>query len=116
MKRAAVALGVVALAFAAVAYAGTRQVLVTSGGTLLPALSVRKSAELQNNGPDPICCAVGAASITGPACRIIAGVPDGGVHGGTFSLSISDSTPIFCKALGASQVDGGATILTEVQQ
>lgn len=115
MRRATLAAGVLTLAVAATAYASrTTQVLVSSSGTPFPALSGRTQVEMQNNGPEPICCVIGT-SITGSACRVVSGVPDGGSHGGTWALSVRDSMPLRCKALGASQVDGGATIFTEIQ-
>lgn len=115
MKRACTAACAVALAFAATAYASrTTQVLVSSTGTTFPALSGRTQVEMQNNGPEPICCVIGT-SITGNVCRVVSGVPDGGSHGGTWALSVRDSMPLRCKALGSTQVDGGATIFTEIQ-
>jgi hypothetical protein len=89
----------------------TTQVLVTTTGTQLPRLSARRGLEVYNGGPNSICCAFSTATattLTGNACRTI-------TTGASWAVDARDSSSIICRAATASQVDGAATIVSEVQ-
>lgn len=94
-------------------------VLIGTTPTRLPQLCGRSALELQNNGPNPIWCAVSyvpSHAAVGTS-RIIA------AKGGSWSLPAKDTQPIFCVAEGAAQVafnkndpaNTGGTTVSEVK-
>lgn len=86
----------------------TTEVLVLTTATELPRLSNRAGIEIQNLGPNPIYCAVGssAAAVVNKSRQIAA-------TGGTWVLSASNRTRIWCVAATAAQVTGAATVVSE---
>jgi hypothetical protein len=86
----------------------TRETLVDTTSTTLPAYGGRKAVEVQNLGPNPIWCSVGATLPVAHKAREIA------ANGGTWSLDVSAAMPIRCITASAKQVTGAATITTEI--
>lgn len=75
-------------------------VLVGTSPTRMPQLCGRVAIELQNNGPNPIWCAVSSVSSHAAVgtSRVIA------AKGGTWSVAAKDTQPIYCVAETAAQV------------
>ena len=98
----------------------TSEVLVQTTPTLIPRLRPSKGFELQNNGPNNICCALGSDMTDGGG----PGYPDGGsallagicrviAAGSSWSGSVAGEQQVYCTAASANQSHGAATILTE---
>lgn len=87
------------------------QVLVGTTPTRLPQLCGRRGVHIKNYGPNTIwCTTTGLAKWARVGNRSL-GIPSGEGYG----IDASDKNPIWCVAETAAQVDGAATVLTEMR-
>ncbi len=86
------------------------QVLVGTTATRMPQLCGRRGVHVLNLGPNPIWCTTTGLSKwarVGKSLRV--------GNGEGFGLDATDKNPIWCIAETAAQVDGAATVLTEMR-
>lgn len=91
--------------------ARTSEVLVTTAGVQLPALSGRGGLEVYNYGPNPLHCSFGTA-ITGNAFWVVTALS--GTTPGYWASAARDYHKIFCVAVTADQLTSAATIINEL--
>lgn len=88
----------------------TTEVLVlNSAAVAMPQTAGRRAIEIQNNGPNPIYCALGGAAAVVGKGRMIRALGDSWV------VPVPAEVPIKCIAGTADQVTTAATIATEVR-
>jgi hypothetical protein len=97
------------LAWSAYAAPTTTEVLVLSTATAVPTTAAgdRRSIEIQNQGPNPIYCAMTSATAVSAKARKID-------TGGSWGLDLSSGTTVYCITT-VDQVTGAATVVTETK-
>lgn len=96
--------------------ASTSEVLVTTTGVQLPAISGRTGLEIYNYGPNPLHCSFGTA-ISSNAFWIVNAYDTTNPARpapGYWSAAARDYHKIFCVAVTASQLTGAATIINQL--
>ncbi len=96
---------------AATAAEYTNEVLVLNSAAVrvdAGTMRARKGIEIQNLGPNPIYCAVGAQAdaVLTKSRRLTTGE--------TWSMGLFFGPAVWCRAASADQVTGAATIVTEI--